>query len=117
MPTGELLVGGFRTLDLENENTYLDRVSDKIQNALFDFTKNFFDFTGSAKIKNQWSGIMGFTPDGQMIIGEVPGKKNHYLMAGCSGHGMGLSFHAAKVLVDRVDGMDVPAHLSIDRRF
>ncbi len=96
LPTGELLIGGFRNIDLENENTFLDQVSDKIQSALFDFTKNFFDFTSGVKIKNQWSGIMGFTPDGQMILGSVPNRNNLFLMAGCSGHGMGLSFHAAK---------------------
>ncbi len=116
MPTGELLIGGFRNLDLDNENTYNDQVSDKIQNALFDFTKNFFDFTSQAKIRNQWSGIMGFTPDGQMIIGEAPQFKNVHMMAGCSGHGMGLSFHAAKVLVESLDNAAaIPSHLSINR--
>jgi gamma-glutamylputrescine oxidase len=115
MPTGELLIGGFRNMDLENENTYIDQVSDKIQAALFDFTKNFFDFTANAKIKNQWSGLMGFTPDGQMIIGEVPELKNVHLMAGCSGHGMGLSFNAAKVLVESIDGGAIPGHLQISR--
>lgn len=116
MPTGELLIGGFRNLDLENENTYIDQVSEKIQNALFDFTKNFFDFTAHAKIKNRWSGIMGFTPDGQMIIGETPQFKNVHLMAGCSGHGMGLLFHAAKVLVESLnDARAIPSHLSLNR--
>ena len=115
MPTGELLIGGFRNLDLENENTYLDQVSDIIQNALFDFTKEFFDFTSEITIKNQWSGIMGFTDDGQMLIGSVPNLKNIYLMAGCSGHGMGLSFHAAKVLVDHITGQNVPSYFSMDR--
>lgn len=116
MPTGELLIGGFRNLDLDRENTYTDQLSDKIQTALFDFSKNFFDFTSQAKIKNQWSGIMGFTPDGQMVIGEVPQIKNVHLMAGCSGHGMGLSFHAANVLVDSLsDETAVPSHLSVNR--
>lgn len=117
MPTGELLIGGFRNLDLEKENTFIDQVSDTIQNALFDFTKNFFDFTKEAKIKNQWSGIMGFTSDGQMMIGESPELKNVHLMAGCSGHGMGLSFHAAKVLVESIAGGAIPSHLNVSRFF
>ncbi len=115
MISGELLIGGFRNFDLDNENTFFDRVSEKIQSELIDFTKTFFDFTSSIKIKNQWSGTMGFTSDGQMIIGEVPLKKNFYLMAGCSGHGMGLSFHAAKVLVEAIEGGKVAGHLSINR--
>lgn len=115
MPTGELLIGGFRNQDLENENTYVDQVSEKIQTALYDFTKNFFDFTAQAKIKNQWSGLMGFTQDGQMIIGELPNKKDVHIIAGCSGHGMGLSFKAAKTLVDSLDGKEIPTHLRLDR--
>ena len=117
MPTGELLIGGFRNLDLETENTFTDQVSEKIQNALFEFTRNFFDFTKEAKIKNQWSGIMGFTSDGQMAIGESPELKDVHLMAGCSGHGMGLTFHAAKVLVESLAGGKIPAHLNVSRFF
>ena len=67
-------------------------------------------------IAYQWSGIMGFTPDGHMIIGEAPDLPGVHLMAGCGGHGMGLSFHAAKVLVESLTGKRPPEHLDI-RRF
>ncbi len=118
--TGELLVGGFRNFDIENENTATDQITEKIQNALTDFTQNYFKNTKNIRIKNRWSGIMGFTPDGQLILGEHPTHKNIFLMGGCSGHGMGLSFHAAKVLVESSENIkagthDVPAHFKIDR--
>ncbi len=120
LQTGELLVGGFRNFDIETENTATDQITEKIQNALTDFTQNYFKNTKNIRIKNRWSGIMGFTPDGQLILGEHPTHKNIFLMGGCSGHGMGLSFHAAKVLVDSSENKKagtptVPAHFKIDR--
>lgn len=116
LPTGELLVGGFRNHDLEAENTAFDAATDKIQQALTEFTRNYFQNTRDVKIKHRWSGVMGFSDDGQMLIGAHPEKKNVLMMAGCSGHGMGLSFHAAHTLVQATAGIPVPAHLDI-RRF
>lgn len=116
LPTGELLVGGFRNADLEAENTALDDITEKIQNALQEFTQSYFKNTRHIEIKYRWSGIMGFTKDGQMLIGQPTHLENTYLMAGCSGHGMGLSFHAAKVLAESAFGKPIPNHLSILRK-
>jgi len=115
LPTGELLIGGFRNHDIEAENTSEDQITPKIQNALKDFAHSYFQNTDNVKINFQWSGIMGFTPDDQMIIGEHPKKKNVHVMAGCSGHGMGLSFHAALTLVENLNGKPAPDHLKISR--
>ena len=117
LANGELLVGGFRNEDLINENTNQDEISEKIQNALSKFTKNYFKITKNIKINYRWSGIMGFTPDSQMILGQHPKQNNIYIMAGCSGHGMGLSFHAAKQLVDNIFEKTLPEHLDIKRFF
>lgn len=117
LPTGELLVGGFRNQDLEAENTAFDSISEKIQQALTQFTQSYFNNTQTVKINYRWSGVMGFTPDGQMLIGQIPSSKNIYTMAGCSGHGMGLSFHAAKVMVENaLSNTPVPSHLNIQRQ-
>lgn len=115
LPTGELLVGGFRNHDLEAENTAFDEATDKIQKALSEFTHSYFKNTREIKIQYRWSGVMGFTNDGQMMIGKLPERNNIYMMAGCSGHGMGLSFHAARTLVESASGKPVPSHLDIQR--
>ncbi len=115
LPNGELLVGGFRNHDLLAENTSEDSITEKIQTALTEFTEDYFKDTKNVKINYRWSGLMGFSPDGQMILGELPDKKNIFIMAGCSGHGMGLSFHAAKVLVEAILGKKIPDHLDIQR--
>ncbi|HEY1022444.1 MAG TPA: FAD-binding oxidoreductase, partial [Flavisolibacter sp.] len=99
LPTGHLLIGGFRNLAAEVENTYADETTPLIQDALFAFVKSHFKYGKEAKIAYQWSGIMGFSPDGQMLLGALPENPNLHIMAGCSGHGMGLSFNAARTLV------------------
>lgn len=115
LPSGELLIGGFRNLALEAENTAVDETTAAIQDALTDFTKSYFKIPADIKINHRWSGIMGFTPDGQMLLGEHPTLKNVFIMGGCSGHGMGLSFNAARVLVESTFGKSVPMHLSLNR--
>jgi glycine/D-amino acid oxidase-like deaminating enzyme len=115
LPTGHLLIGGFRNLATEQENTYADETTAVIQDALYDFVRQHFKYGPQAKIAYQWSGIMGFSPDGQMLIGSLPQNKNIHLMAGCSGHGMGLSFRAARTLVEGIFGKPVPSHLQLSR--
>ncbi len=117
LPSGELLVGGFRNHDSEAENTSLDEATVKIQTALTEFVSSYFKNSKNIQIQYRWSGIMGFSEDEQMLIGEHPEKPNVFLMAGCSGHGMGLSFNAARVMVENAFGSALPQHLDIKRIF
>jgi gamma-glutamylputrescine oxidase len=116
LPTGELIVGGFRNLAREIENTYADETTTLIQGSLLKFVKDHFPLATEARVAYRWSGIMGFTPDGQMLLGAVKDQNNVHVMAGCSGHGLGLSFHAAKVFIESLDGRALPEHLDV-RRF
>lgn len=115
LPTGHLLIGGFRNLAVEVENTYADETTSLIQDALYDFVKSHFKHGPQAKIAYKWSGIMGFSPDGQMMLGSPSHNKNIHVMAGCSGHGMGLSFNGARTLVDGMLSRSIPAHLNLNR--
>lgn len=115
LPAGNLLIGGFRNHSLQTENTSLDQTTTVIQDALLKFVRENFTQGAQAKVAYQWSGIMGFTPDDQMMIGKSHANDGIFLMAGCAGHGMGLSFHAAKVLVGSAFGKPVPDYLDIQR--
>lgn len=115
LPTGHLLIGGFRNLAVEAENTHEDQTTELIQSALWDFVRSHFSKGRDAKVAYQWAGIMGFSPDGQMMIGANPDHPRVHVMAGCSGHGMGLSFHAAKVLCESLMGIAIPEHLQLSR--
>jgi hypothetical protein len=115
LPSGHLLIGGFRNLSLQTENSLLDQTTEVIQEALLKFVREHFKLGQQAQIAYQWSGIMGFTPDDHMMIGATPENPGIHLMAGCAGHGMGLSFHAAKVLVGSIFGKSIPDYLDIQR--
>ena len=115
LPTGELLIGGFRNLAVEAEKTHADQITDIIQDALFDFVKNHFRLGPQVEILRQWSGIMGYSADGQLFIGAIESEPDIHYLAGCSGHGMGLSFKAAETLVNGIYGGEIPQHLHIKR--
>lgn len=115
LPTGELLIGGFRNLATETEKTYADETTEVIQKALYDFVKDHFRLGSQAEIARQWAGIMGYSSDGQMMIGALDAAPGINYLAGCSGHGMGLNFKAAQTLVNSIYGEKIPPHLDIKR--
>lgn len=50
---------------------------------------------------------MGYSCDGSPFVGAVPGRKNQYIAAGFSGHGMPQAFLSAKGVVSMLmDGAD-----------
>ncbi|KAI0185611.1 FAD dependent oxidoreductase [Xylaria flabelliformis] len=58
------------------------------------------------RIRNQWTGIMGYGPDGLPFVGEMPGKKNLWVSASFQGHGMVLCWMSARALVEMMEGRD-----------
>lgn len=116
LPTGELLIGGFRQLDRENEVGYSDHITDKIQEALYDFVKTHLPAFTDKKVTHRWAGVMGFSADGQQMIGALPEDSQIFFMGGFTAHGLGLAFHTAKCLVDLIFGRPIPDFISA-RRF
>ena len=116
MPTGELLIGGFRQLEKATEVGYSDHVSDVIQSALHEFVTNHLPQFKGKKVSHRWSGVMGFSSDGQPLVGSLPEDSQVFFAGGYTGHGIGLAFNTAKTLVDLIYGRDIPKWLSA-RRF
>lgn len=116
MPNGSLLIGGFRQLEKATEVGYSDHITDVIQNALHDFVKTHLPTLHDKKVTHRWSGIMGFSRDGQPLIGALPEDNQIYFAGGYTGHGIGLAFHTGKCLTDLIFGREVPKWLSA-RRF
>jgi glycine/D-amino acid oxidase-like deaminating enzyme len=56
------------------------------------------------RIRKQWTGIMGYSPDGFPFVGEVPGEKNLWMAGSFQGHGMVLCFMCARALVAMMGG-------------
>jgi 4-methylaminobutanoate oxidase (formaldehyde-forming) len=51
----------------------------------------FFPTVLQAEFSNYVSGLSTYTPDGQILLGAVPGVRNLYAAAGCCGNGVALS--------------------------
>ena len=117
IPTGEVIIGGFRQLQKDAEKGYEDETSEVIQKALEEFLHKHIPAVRDAKITHRWTGIMGFSQDGQPLIGSLPTDSSIYFLGGFTAHGLGLSFKSAKVLVDSLmEGKAIPSYVSA-RRF
>jgi glycine/D-amino acid oxidase-like deaminating enzyme len=68
------------------------------------FGSDWGDDHADGRIRQQWTGIMGYSPDGFPFIGEVPGEKNLWMAASFQGHGMVLCFLCARALVAIMGG-------------
>lgn len=115
LPTGEMLIGGFRQLQVDAEKGYSDETSGVIQNALEQFLQEHIPAVRKVKITHRWSGIMGFSVDGQPMVGAMPQDPQILFCCGFTGHGLGLAFHSAKVLTDCIFSRSIPNFISAKR--
>ncbi len=115
LPTGELVIGGFRQLQKDVEVGYSDEITDVIQEALEEFIRKHIPAVRQAKITHRWSGIMGFSADGQPIVGALPTDSQVAFLGGFTAHGLGLAFHAGKVLSESLMGQALPQFISAKR--
>ncbi|KAK3292463.1 FAD dependent oxidoreductase [Chaetomium fimeti] len=58
------------------------------------------------RVRSEWTGIMGFSPDGFPFVGEVPGESGLWTSCGFQGHGMVLCWECARALVEMMEGRD-----------
>ena len=97
LPSGEVLVGGWRDSSRETEMTAVSEPTPEIQARL---EGKAHELAPEVEVTHRWAGIMGFTKSGLPMVGPVEGMKNVYVCAGYNGHGMGFAFMSAKRLVD-----------------
>lgn len=115
LPSGELLIGGFRQIEKATEVGYSDHTTTGIQNALHHFVTEHLPQFADCKVSHRWAGIMGFSSDGQPMVGALPEDNQVFFCGGYTGHGLGLAFHSGKCLVDMIFGRDIPKWLSAKR--
>jgi glycine/D-amino acid oxidase-like deaminating enzyme len=56
-------------------------------------------------ITHEWSGTVGYTPDEYPVVGLMDGHRQ-YVIGGMAGSGSGVSFNAARCVVNRILGRD-----------
>ncbi|KAH8660303.1 FAD dependent oxidoreductase [Xylariales sp. PMI_506] len=100
---GSIIVGGGRPDFYHDLPSWYGNVND---DSLIESATKYFDnymqrvFHGwedsGAYTAKLWTGIMGYSTDGMPFIGHVPGRKNQFMLAGFTGHGMPQVFLSAK---------------------
>jgi glycine/D-amino acid oxidase-like deaminating enzyme len=111
---GDIIIGGGLVMakdeGVEEFGTTDDTtINEDISKYLVGTTPRYFgsdwgDDHDDGRIRKQWTGIMGYSPDGFPFVGEVPGEKNLWIAASFQGHGMVLCFMCARALVAMMVG-------------
>ncbi|KAL1881244.1 hypothetical protein Daus18300_001096 [Diaporthe australafricana] len=68
--------------------------------------KNWGEDHADGRVRAEWTGVMGYSPDGFPFVGELPGSSGGGLWASCSfqGHGMVLCWMCARAVVQMMRG-------------
>ncbi len=116
LENGQLLIGGFRQLEKTTEVGYSNHTTEVIQQALYEFIQTHIPQIKDKKVTHRWGGVMGFSADGQPMIGSLPDFPQVFFVGGFTAHGLGLAFHAGRCLTDLIYGDPIPNFISA-RRF
>ena len=96
-----ILLGGFRDLDFQNEETSEPGISSLIQNSLEEFLKNHILPGTEVKIEQRWSGIMGFGKQLKPIIKKL--KPGLFCAVRCNGMGIAMGSLSGEQVADLVE--------------
>lgn len=105
---GAILLGGARHLHAAEEVGYDDRTTPALQLDLETYLHEHFPQTRHLRILQRWSGVMGFSPDGLPVIGEIAGLPGSFWAAGFTGHGMGYGFRFGRLMAELSLGYAMP---------
>lgn len=123
-PDGSVIVGGAKKHIFPFKTVFYKNVDDS---TLIQGSKDYFDqymqkrfYTWKdfdSKPDYIWSGILGYTDDSLPYVGELPGDKNKFVIAGFHGHGMPRVLLCAKELAEFIKGnstnMKIPQSFKI----
>ncbi|KAI1320060.1 FAD dependent oxidoreductase superfamily protein [Xylariaceae sp. FL0255] len=110
-PDGGIVVGGANWLYAERRELWWNNVDDStLFDAVMDakyfegyMQRNFRGWEDSGTVVNKvWTGIQAETPDSLPHAGEVPNRRNQWIMAGYNGGGMPIIFLLAKGMAQMV---------------
>ena len=113
---GDICIGGGTTKTInaglgEYGTTDDTTVNSDILEYLEGSTKSFFaenwgDDDPDGRLREAWTGIMGYSADGFPLVGQVPGEDGLYVSASFQGSGMVMALLCAKALTLMMDGKD-----------
>lgn len=106
---GDIAIGGGLTKSVSkglyeygttDDTTTDPAIIDYLENCTAEyFGSNWGHDNPKGRIRNVWTGIMGYSVDGFPLIGQVPSQQELYIAASFQGSGMVLCFLSALVLL------------------
>lgn len=102
---GRFLVGGARHRHEANEVGYEDTVTEAVQADIETYVREHLP-GDIPPVARRWSGVMGFSPDGLPVAGEV--ELGFVYGIGFTGHGMGYSLRFGRLLARMALGLPDP---------
>lgn len=95
---GDIIIGGglvrashegIEEIGITDDTT----VNEEISRYLTETCPRYFgpawgDDDPAGRVRREWTGIMGYSPDGFPFVGEVPGRRDLWVAASFQGHGM-----------------------------
>jgi glycine/D-amino acid oxidase-like deaminating enzyme len=105
---GTVLAGGGRHQHRAAEETDVDATTPAVQATIERYLHTHYPWTQALRIRQRWSGTMGFSPDGRPVVGPVPEHPDSVFATGFTGHGMGYGFRMGRLLADRICGTTRP---------
>ncbi|ODV88115.1 hypothetical protein CANARDRAFT_26271 [[Candida] arabinofermentans NRRL YB-2248] len=125
-PDGSVILGGAKKHIYPHKSLFYKVVDDS---TLIPNSKEYFsesmkklfytwkDF--DSKVDYVWSGILGYTDDSLPYVGELPGDKNKFIIAGFHGHGMPrvllCAKALAKVIAKKSKVLEIPSAFKITK--
>jgi gamma-glutamylputrescine oxidase len=103
---GRLVLGGRRDVQLVQEFTGEEALTEPVQRTLEDFAAELLG--APPRITHRWSGIFGRTADGLPLVGPVPGHDQVWVAAGYSGHGNVLGLACGELVAQAILGSPAP---------
>lgn len=106
LPDSRIVLGGQRWRSPTQESNCADDgvLHPAVSAGLREFLPRHFPALRNVPVEREWTGIMGFTPDLNPLVGSAPGRPGEYVAAGYSGHGMPVAFLAAKAVAEMMTG-------------
>ncbi len=105
VPHGSFLMGRGdadepRGIDMESSWLFLERMATTMAEIL--------PLLARLRVVRQWSGGYNISPDGQPILGTIPGLEGYWMAVAYSGHGFMVAPMATRVLAQMITG-ETPA--------
>lgn len=113
---GDVMIGGGSTKTRDNgirefgttDDTTFDHVILEYLKGSAEarFGSNWGEDSPEGRLRNAWTGIMGYSADGFPLVGQVPDQDDLYISASFQGLGMVLCFDSAKALNSIIEQED-----------